>query len=559
MSNIKIGALGGLGEIGKNLYICEIDEQIFVLDCGIKIPTSEFYGIDTIIPDYFYLKENINKVKGVFLSHAHYDHVNGLTYMLKEINVPVYGSNFTIAVVEDNLLSEKMKKEDYCLNRVTDNDVIEYGNVKVSFFRLTHSVPEALGIAIHTENGSIVYTGDYSFDQNVNANYKTSFDKIAELDKEGVLCLLGEAYGSRRVSTDSYHELMYKLNSIFKDAPSRIIVSLFSNDLRRIQQVIDVSLKYNKDIAIIGRKTQRLVDVAINLGYINIPTEKLVNLRYIDDKNDNVNPNMVVIVSGERHEPYYMLQRMCKKLDRLINITNRDTIITMTTPTDGTEKMAAKTLDLLCRTNTRIHTIDKKILETSHATREEVKMMINMLHPKYIVPVKGEYRQQYAAIEIASEINFPTENVIILDNGYFIVFDNGINLGVKESFPAGEILIDGALAGDVNNVVLHDREQLAKDGIMLIIANLNPKTKKILSGPEIIVKGFTTIKESDELTNGIKEVFSKVAKTHLTGKYVNWNDLKKDIKEEVNRYLYKELQRTPITIPIVIATEEETK
>lgn len=557
MAQIKIGALGGLGEIGKNLYIVEVDEKIFVLDCGIKVPPSEFFGIDTIIPDYEYLKENVDRVQGIFLSHAHDDHINALVYMIDDINKDIYGSNFTMALLKDSFLIEKKNLDDYKFHIVSDNDVIDFGDVKVSFVQLTHSVPESFGIAINTVDGVIFYTGDYSFDQNVDDDYKMSFDKLAECGNKGVLALLSDCYGARNISTSSYQELLIRLNSIFKDAPGRIIITSFSNDLRRIQQIIDVSLKYDKKVAIIGRKTQRLVDIAINLGYIKIPEEKLVSLRYIDDKNSNNDPDMVVIVAGDRHEPYFMLQRMCKKIDRLINITSLDTIITMTTPTDGSEKLAAKTLDLLSRVNTRINTLNKKILETSHATREEIKLMINITKPKYVIPVKGEFNHQYALIDIANEIHYDINNVIILDNGNFAIFENGFREKKILGFPAGEILIDGAIAGDVNNVVIRDREQLSKDGILLVVANLNPKSKNILAGPEVYSRGFVNLKDSPDIYEGIVDSFMKVSQKMLVNKFVNWNDYKKEIKEEISRFLYKELQRTPVIIPIVIATDED--
>lgn len=557
MAQIKIGALGGLGEIGKNLYIVEVDEKIFVLDCGIKVPPSEFFGIDTIIPDYEYLKENVDRVQGIFLSHAHDDHINALVYMIDDINKDVYASNFTMALLKDSFLIEKKNLDDYKLHTVSDDDVIDFDDVKVSFVQLTHSVPESFGIAINTVDGIILYTGDYSFDQNVDDDYKMSFDKLAECGNKGVLALLSDCYGARNISTSSYQELLIRLNSIFKDAPGRIIITSFSNDLRRIQQIIDVSLKYDKKVAIIGRKTQRLVDIAINLGYIKIPEEKLVSLRYIDDKNSNNDPDMVVIVAGDRHEPYFMLQRMCKKIDRLINITSLDTIITMTTPTDGSEKLAAKTLDLLSRVNTRINTLNKKILETSHATREEIKLMINITKPKYVIPVKGEFNHQYALIDIANEIHYDINNVIILDNGNFAIFENGYREKKILGFPAGEILIDGAIAGDVNNVVIRDRELLSKDGILLVVANLNPKSKNILAGPEVYSRGFVNLKDSPDIYEGIIDAFMKVSTKMLVNKFVNWNDYKKEIKDEISRFLYKELQRTPVIIPIIIATDEE--
>ncbi len=555
MSKIRVGGLGGFGENGKNLYLCEVDNRIFILDCGIKYPTSEFHGVDTIISDFQYLLDNKEKIQGVFLSHGHEDHIGGLVYLLKDINIPIYGSSFTIAILEDQLKEADMNPLDYELNVVNEDDTIKFGTNHVSFFATTHSIPQSLGIAIHTKYGIIVYTGDYCFDQNVDSNYKTSLGKISDLGKKGVLCLMNESIGATNSTGNLYFELKHKLNGIFNDAKGRIIVTLFSTDLRSIQQIIDMSIKYDKRIAIIGRKAQRIVDVAVTLGYLRIPEERLVNLRYIDDKNKNNDSDLVILVTGVRHEPFFMLQRMCKKIDRLIHINPIDNIIMMTSPVPGTEKMAARTLDILCRTKAKTHTINQKYLQASHASREEIKMMINLLKPKYIVPLKGDYRLQYAQIEIATELGYDPKQVVILDNGSLLVFDKGKKVDAIDSIPCAEVLIDGSVAGDVNDIVLRDRELLSNDGVMIIIANVNPRTKKVLSGPEIISKGFLYTKEENDIISNVKTIFNSVSEKHLSGKYINWVDYKKDVKDEINRYLYKEIKRCPVMIPIIISTE----
>lgn len=555
MSLVKFGALGGLGENGKNLYIVVVDEKIFILDCGIKYPSVDLFGVDTIIPNFDFLLANKNKIQGIFLSHGHEDHIGGLVYLLKDFNVPIYGSDFTIALVSDLLKDKGYILEKYKIIKINEKALLNFKGVSVSFFNTTHSIPESLGIVIHTKNGCIVYTGDYSFDQNVDRKYRTSFDKLSEIAKEGVLCLIGESIGANTSSGNSYFELMHKINTIFTKAPGRIIVSLFSTDLRRIQQIINMSLRFNKRIAIIGRRTQRIVDIAVKLGYLVIPENKLVSLRYLEDKNLNNDPDLVVLVTGDRHEPFFMLQRMSKGIDRLIKMEKNDTIISMTAPVPGTEKMASKTLDILYRNLDKIFIIENKIMQSSHATREEIKMMINILNPKYIFPIKGEYRLQVAQVDIAKEIGYDPKNVILLQNGNFFGIEKGIGKGIISTFNASEVLIDGAVDSNINNVVIRDRELLSNNGILLIVANINPKNKTIVSGPEIITKGFVYIKESEDILNGIKNIFNNISDKQMKNKYINWSEYKKALRDDINRYLYKEIRRTPITIPVIISTD----
>lgn len=557
MASVKIFSLGGLGENGKNLYVCEVDSKIFIMDCGIKYPSVELYGVDTIIPDFTYLIENKDRIEGVFLTHGHEDHIGGLAYLLKEINVPVYGSDFTMTILEDTLSEvEDLDCTKLMLYRVNESKKLKFGSVQVSFYATTHSIPESLGIVIHTKDGCIVYTGDYTFDQTGDNKYKTNFLALADVAREGVLCLLSESVGASNFANASANfELIHRLNNIFSNAKGRIICSLFSSDLKRIQQVIDMSIRHNKRIAIIGRKTQRIVDIAVKRGFLRIPKDTLINLRYIDDKNKNRIDDLVVLVTGIRHEPFFMLQRMCKHIDRLIHVDETDTIVMMTSPVPGTEKMAARTLDFIYRCNTAVSVFDKKLLQASHASSEEIKMLVNILNPSYFIPVKGEYRQQYAQAKVIKELGVLDKNIILLDNGNVVEFKDGELMGVVGEVKCGEVLIDGAIVGDVNDIVLRDRELLANDGVIMIIANVNPKTKKIVAGPEVVSKGFLYVKDSEEITNSIKEIFNSIAEKQFKGKYINWVDFKANVKQDVNKYLYKELKRTPITIPVIVSVD----
>ena len=417
MSKIKFFALGGLGENGKNMYCLDINNKIFILDAGLKYPSHELFGVDSIVPDFDYLEENVDRIVGIFLSHGHEDHIGAVPKLLKTVKVPIYASYFTLALLKDLITDQGLNVNDYKFNQVTCDKTEKFGNIGVDFYRVTHSIPESLGIAISTPDGVIVYAPDFTFDQNVSGAYKTDFLKLSSIAGKKVLALLVESLGAERVGkTHSSDALEYALNQAFYKAEDRIIVSAFSTDLMRIQKIIDISLKYDKNIVIIGRKTQRTVDIAVNLGYLKIPKDKLTNLRFIDDKNKNELKDSVILVSGDRHEPFYMLQRMVKKLDRLIHIRKSDSIILMTPPVPGTEKIAARTLDILYRFDTNVIKIDKNILPPAHASSEEIKLLINILQPEYIIPVVGEYRHQYALKKLCYQLGYTEDKVFSLDN-----------------------------------------------------------------------------------------------------------------------------------------------
>ena len=555
MSQVRFFALGGLAENGKNMFVIEVDNDLFILDAGIKYPTSELYGVDEIIPDYRGLVKIKNRVKGIFMSHGHEDHIAALPHMLRDLNVPVYATNFTMELIKDNLKEADYNLDDYQLNVITQNSIIKFGNVRVTFFNTTHSIPESVGIAVQTKKGTIVYTSEFTFDQSGDVKYQTDFNKINEISEKKVLALLVESIGSSENSQSHMNiELDHKLNSIFTNAEGRIIVSLFSSDLLKIQRIVDIALSHKKRIAIIGRKAQRIVDIAIKEGYLAIPEESLINLRFIDDKNKNDDRDIVALVTGSRHEPFYMIQRMCKRSDRLIHINETDTIVIMTAPVPGTEKMAARTVDILFRTEARVEVIDKKLLSYSHASADEVKLMINILKPQYIIPVIGDYRHQYGVRKLAMELGYKEDDVFLMDNGDVLTFDDNAFVSRKD-ISVGEILIDGTAIGDVNDFVLRDRELLAEDGALIIVAHINPRRKVIVGEIEIVTKGFVYVKESEEILQSIKEEFMKVSQKHLEGKYINWNDYKRDVRNVLSRFIYQETKRNPITIPVIISTE----
>jgi ribonuclease J len=555
LARIKIFALGGLGENGKNMYCVDVDNQIFILDAGLKYPTLELFGVDSIIPDFTYLEKNKNRIVGLFLSHGHEDHIGAVPKLLKVLDIPIYGSHFTLAILKDVLEDQQISIENLNLHEVSSKKTLTFNGVNVDFYNVTHSIPESLGMAITTKDGVIVYAPDYNFNQNVHKSYKTDFEKLAKIAGKPVLALLTESLGSEGSYTHNSNSLDHALNKAFYQAESRIIVTAFSTDLVRIQKIIDIAIKYNRKIAIIGRKTQRTVDIAVNLGYLIIPEGCLVNLRFIDDKNKNELKDAVVLVTGDRHEPFYMVQRMVKKLDRLIHINEEDTIILMTPPIPGTEKIAARTLDILYRNDVNVIKINKNILPPSHASSEDIKLLINMMNPKYIIPVIGEYRHQYALKNICLDMGFSKSNIIMLDNGQIVEMNNRKVINTKESITSGDILVDGILESDVSDVVLRDRELLAQDGVLLIIANVNARSKKVISTPEVVSRGFVYMKENEDLIDDVIGIFLEVSKKELSSKYINWRNYKNVVKDKISKHLYRETKRRPIIIPVIVDTQ----
>ena len=561
MSKINFIAIGGVQENGKNLYAIEVDERIFVIDCGLKYPTSELYGVDVIVNDLSYLVENIDRVSAIFLTNAHDDHIGGVKHLLQEKKIKVYASRFTLEVLKDKLSEDDFIPDSDEFEPVTAKTALHFGNITVRFFEISNNIPESYGVAIKTDDGYIIYTSNFNFDQNSKIDYSHMFRSLAVFSKEGVLALLCESLGANtEQSRGTILEFKLRMTNLISQADGRLIFSLFSSDILRIQQICDIAIDQGKRIAIIGIKTQKLVKAAIKLGYLRIPEDKFVNLRYIDEKTKNKNndKDLVVLVTGERHEPYFMLQRMSRRIDRLINLEPDDTVVILTNPYLGTEKMAAKTLDIIYHVTSRVITFSNALLPDPSANREEIKEMINILKPKYVIPVIGEYRHQYALRIVANCIGYSDDSILIADDGDILSFENGKYIGITGDVPCGEVLMDGKAFKDVSDVVMRDRELLANDGLILITANISPKTKTVVLGPEIVTKGFTFANGSDEFVSKLKEIFDTVSKDNLALKFINWSDYKTQLKNEISHYVYKDLKKSPIIIPVLISTDMDS-
>lgn len=552
MGKIRFFALGGLGENGKNMFVVEVDDKIFILDAGNKVPSVDLYGVDAVIPNINYLIENRKKIQGIFLSHGHEGHIGAVPEILRNIKVNVYGTKFTLALVELSMMDAGLNVNDYKLYRISDNKVLGFNNVNVRFYNTSHSIPESLGIAIETTDGTIVYAPDFTFSNSNDIKYQTSYDKICEIGKNGVLALISESMGVTnidRVSND--YSLIYTASAVLQEK-GRVIFSMYSNDLDRIQKIVNLSLNHDKRIAIIGTKVQKIINIAINSGYLKIPSEKLVSLKFLDDNNTNNDDDLVVIVTGLRHEPYYALQRMCNGIDRLISIDEGDRVVIIAPPSSETEKIAAKTLDILSRKNAAVTNITKSMLKSSHADSEDLKVLYGILKPKYIIPSLGEYRHQYTQKNIAIEAGYDEKNIIMIDNGDVITFKDGALIPQRSKIEVFDVLVDGSIVGDINEVVIHDREVLASDGTILVVLNVDSERRIIIDGPKIISKGFVSSTSNVDLNNIITEVVNSSIERYFEKRYFDMNELKTSLREDVNKAIYKSTKRKPVVITTII-------
>lgn len=560
MSQVQFFALGGLGEDGKNMYVFSVDGRLFIFDAGIKYPDQELLGVEAILPDYQYLLDHQSQIEGFFLSHGHEDHIGAMPKILTEINAPVYGSFFTLALLRDSLKHHKIDESKLAFRTVTKNTVLDFKSVKVRFYQTTHSIPGSLGMALETKEGSFVYSPDYTFDQNVDPIYQTSFDKIHALTHKPVIGLFSESLGAIRKSTESVDEaLEFHINQVFRNRSKRIIVSAFSTDIYRIQRVINIALKYERKIAIIGRKAQRMIDIAINNDLLKIPDDQFKTLKFIDPEDSTPqDDNVMILVAGDRHEPFHMIQRMALKHDRLVHLTKNDLVLLMTPAVPGTEKIASRMLDILYRSNIDIQSIDKAMLPPAHATSSDVKLLNNILKPKYFIPVIGEWRHFYEMKKIAEQLNYPDNHILELENGQVLTFEAGKLVKSDGHVKVGEILVDGSLESGIHDVVLKDREILSQDGVLIISGAISLKKRKFLAEPELTSRGFVYVKENEALLDEVSQIFKLVVEKALKAPHFDFKETRDQAKDAMQKYISQKTSRRPIVMPMLVTVEDPT-
>lgn len=553
MSQIKFFALGGLGDTGKNLYVLEINQKLIILDSGIQHPSGDLLGIDALVPDIGYLTTRKEDIVGIFLSHAHDKHIGALPLLLQSFNVGIYGTNFTIEMAKDLLSEYDMNVEEYIFHVVDFNDVISFNDFKVEFVQTTHSIPLSAAIVIHTQDGSLVYATDYSFDQNVNEYFQTDFQKLVRIADKGVLAFLGESVGALSIGhSNTDGRIKRILKRTFNRAEHRIIVNMYSTELSTIQLVVNEAIKAGKRLAIIGRKAQRLVFIGEKMGYIKIPEESLINLRFIDQNNKNEYNDAVFLVTGERHEPFFMLQRMAKGYDRLVHLIESDTVLSMSVPVIGTEKIAAKTFNILSEIGCEVIKVDKEHLSGFHAACEDIKLMYSFLKPKYIIPVNGEYRMLKKQASIAKDYGYQEDKIVLLDNGEVVTFSDGVLENQRDLVENGTVMVDGNFESDINAIVLKERELLSQDGFLIIAANIDAKNKQMLNKPEVVSRGFLFMKDNEEIIKQIEIIYELETQKQFAKSRIDWKMYKDGLRYQIQRYLIGATKRKPIIIPMII-------
>ncbi len=498
------------------MYLVEVDREIFVIDAGLMFPEEEMLGIDIVIPDITYLIENKDRVKGIFLTHGHEDHIGALSYVLSQIDIPVYGTKLTLALANAKLKEQEFTEKVNFIE-VDSDTIVEMDSVQVSFFRTNHSIPDSIGVCIHTSEGAIVYTGDFKFDQAATKLYKPEIGKMADIGDQGVLCLLSDSTEAERPGyTTSEIMIERSLTNSFYYAPGRVIAACFASDINRIQHIFNAAQGTGRKVAVVGKSLERIYHIALDLGYLEVEEDLIIPLAEIKDYPDE---KIVVLMTGSQGEPIEALQKMAKQTHKLINIQHGDTVLIAASPLRGTEIFISKTVDLLFRAGANVIYGRSSIQVSSHGSQEELKFMINLMKPKYLIPVHGEYRMLKAHRKLALECGLTNQQIVIPDRGDIIELKEG-KASISGKVPSGNILIDGIGVGDVGNIVLRDRRLLSQDGILIVVVTLTRHDKRIAAGPEIISRGFVYVRESEKLmddsTNLVREIVEKnIAKGYI--------------------------------------------
>lgn len=544
MSKIKIFSLGGLNETGKNMYVVEVDKDIFVLDAGLKYADDKMLGIDYIIPNFDYLKDNKERVKGIFITHGHDGQMGAIPDILNEIpELDIYGTYFTIEILKSEL-SDNLK-ENAKLHVIEAHKNINFGNVSIFPISLTHSVPGTVGYVIDTDQGSIVYTGNFVFDQTLLGEYKTDIGKLAYVGKKGVLCLMSESiYAEKKGYTAPNNRITQVITKTLDQNDGRILFNISQTQFYRIQELLSEIMKTNRKVVILGKRLENMIYNAIDMNYIQFDKKRIAGIKNINDKD------IVVIISDERERPFSNISRIIKGYDKFLKIKEEDTVVFASPVYDGMEKRATRVYDDIAKIGSNLIILSSSYL-SNHASSEDLMMMINLMNPKYYFPVIGEYRMQVENANNAKKIGYDDSNIILKLNGMVTEFVNGSLIETNEFVKIDEILIDGKTVGDISELVIKDRELLSDNGIVLVSATLDKTTKKILAGPEILTRGFIYVKDNIDLIKEAEKISLEIINENIKNNYVDFNKIKLGIREKLGKYLYKETECKPMILIVM--------
>ena len=545
MSKINIFGLGGLNENGKNMYVIQVDSDIFVFEAGLQYADEHTLGIDYFIPNIDYLKENKERIKGIFLTHGHDENIGALTDIIDSLdNVNIYGSRFTMNIVKQEFINYKKKIDN--LIEIRENKVIEFDNVKITPISLSHSIPDNYGYAVSTPDGIIFYASDFVFDPTMSGPYKMDLGRLAYVGRQGVLCLMAESlYAMRKGYTSPNHRISGLINQTLTRSKGRIIFNVLNSHLYRIQELFNEVSKTDRKIVVMGKRLQNIIKYSLDNKYLHI------NRKFIGDLSDIDNDNVVILNSNEREKPYVNMIKIMDGYDKFIKVKKNDTVFLATPIYEGREKTFYGLLDKIAMVGANAVTLPPKEYLSYHASAEDLMMMTILMNPKYYFPIKGEYSEQVANGDLAYELGIPKENIILKENGYVASFNNGELVDEYKKVTTGVISIDGDNSDDIGEVVLRDREMLSDNGIMIISATLDKKTKQILVGPEILTRGFVYAKDSVELINHIKNICNEVININIHNNYIDYNKVKITIRDNLSKFLLEETGNKPMIITVI--------
>ncbi len=548
-SPLKIIPLGGLLEIGKNITVFEYENDIVIVDCGIAFPEDDMLGVDLVIPDVSYLEKNKEKIRGMIITHGHEDHIGGIPYFLKQINVPIYATKLTAGLIENKLEEHKLLRSTK-LKVVNQGEKISLGKMKVEFIRSCHSIPDAVALAIHTPVGVVVHTGDFKIDYTPIDNQRMDLGRLAELGNKGVLALLSDSTNSERkgytMSESTVGEVFDKL---FLNCTKRIVVATFASNIHRIQQIVDSAVKYNRKVSVCGRSMINVIETAIKLGYINVPENTFIDIDMINNYTDE---QLVILTTGSQGEAMSALTRMASGEHRKVEITPNDLVIISATPIPGNEKLVSKVIDDLMQIGAEVvYSSLADIHVSGHACQEEQKLMLSLVRPKFFLPVHGEYRQLMVHARTAVSLGIPPENIFIMNNGRIMEINEN-SAKMTGTVQSGRILVDGLGVGDVGNIVLKDRQHLSQDGLIIIVITMDSNTGEVLAGPDIISRGFVYVKESENLMDEVKRTVQRELYKCEEKGIKDWSSIKSALKDGLRDYVFAKTKRNPMILPIIM-------
>lgn len=547
--NLKIIPLGGLDEIGKNITVFEYGNDIVLVDCGLEFPEDDMLGVDLVIPDVTYLEKNKDKIRGLVVTHGHEDHIGAIPYVLQKVNMPIYATRLTIGLIKNKLEEHKLLSSTR-LNVVEQGQTINFGNIKVEFIRSSHSIPDSVMLAIHTPVGTILHTGDFKVDFTPIDDKIMDLGRIAELGNKGILALMSDSTNSERKGyTMSERTIGEVFDRLFQNNKKRIVVATFASNVHRVQQIVNSAKEYGRKIAVCGRSMINMIETAREIGYIDAPENMFIDIDMIKNYTDD---QLVIITTGSQGETMSALTRMAAGEHKKVSITPNDMVIISATPIPGNEKLVSNVINDLMQIGAEvIYSALENVHVSGHACQEEQRLIISLAKPKYFIPVHGEYRQLRAHAETAKEMGVPAENIFILENGKTLEL-NKKQAKITTSVPSGKILVDGLGVGDVGNIVLRDRQHLSQDGLIVIVMTMDGSTGEIVSGPDVVSRGFVYVRESETLMDDVKKVINQEVKNFEEEGIRDWSTIKSTLKDDLRDYIFQRTKRNPMILPIIM-------